>query len=216
MGQAKRRGNREERVAQALEQAERGSRAVDFSIHTRAALLEKDYVQSFCEELDSAMAAVSVPCQPAAGRDFGECFTVVERKVAEAGGKFVLGWAIWERPGIWLEAELHAVWQNPEGELIDIVPRAVRFKAIAFLPDSKGLSYARQVDNVRQPLSPDPRTVRLIELCKEEFALLNEGDLADQFGAITLPPDGLRKYNSIQRERAEIERYFLRETELRK
>lgn len=214
MGQAKSRGSREQRIAQALEQVVQEANKAEFSIYTRAALIDKDYVQALCADVDAANAPVQVPCKPVASGQLNDCFPLVERKVLEAGGQFVLGWAIWERPGILVEAELHAVWQNPDGQLIDIAPRERQFPAITFLPDSKGLSYARQVDNVRRPLSSDPRTMRFIELFSEQFALLNEGDLADQFGAITLPPASMRKYELIQRELADIESYFWRKAML--
>lgn len=216
MGQAKSRGSREQRIAQALVQAEQQSRVEEFSIYPRAALLDKSYVLGLCAEVDSESAPVRVPCRPMFGGQLNDCFPLVERKVKESGGKFVLGWAIWERPGILVEAELHAVWQSPEGGLIDISPRDRQFSSITFLPDSKGLSYTRQVDNVRRPLSSDPRTVRFIELFSEQFAILNEGDLADKFGPVTLPPERMRRYESIERELMSIEEYFLRQSLSRK
>lgn len=99
-----------------------------------------------------------------------------------------------------LEAELHAVWLHPEGRLIDITPRPEPFESITFLPDQCGLRYDRQVDNKRKPLSSDPRILRFIELHTERFELLNEGDLADQFGEVQLTPDAYARYQRIDRE----------------
>lgn len=214
MGQAKSRGSLEQRIAQAREQA--ASHTDSFSLTPRAASIEMDYVLKLCAEVDAASAPKYVPCKPAIGAPPSECFPLVAGKVAEAGGQFVLGWAIWELPGILVEAELHAVWQTPEGQLIDISPRPINFAAITFLPDSKGLSYERQVDNVRHPLSADPKVLRLIELYSEQFALLNEGDLADKFGAITLPPLSMQRYDAIQRELMGIQLYLMRESSLQK
>jgi hypothetical protein len=36
------------------------------------------------------------------------------------GGSMVLGYKIWYVPSLYIEAERHAVWHNPEGELVDI------------------------------------------------------------------------------------------------
>ena len=54
--------------------------------------------------------------------------------VAEAGGDYVVGWAIWERPELWVEAEHHAVWRGPDG-LVDITPHGIPVEQVLFLPD---------------------------------------------------------------------------------
>ena len=54
-------------------------------------------------------------CLAEDGAALDDCFPLVECMVAREGGRLVLGWALWERPGFLIEAELHAVWQQPQG-----------------------------------------------------------------------------------------------------
>jgi hypothetical protein len=61
------------------------------------------------------------------------CHTNVFHLVREHGGERVNGWIIWE--GRFAEAEFHAVWRSPEGELYDVTPRADGEKTVLFLPD---------------------------------------------------------------------------------
>jgi hypothetical protein len=84
--------------------------------------------------------------------EINECFPNLERKIKCYGGRIQYGWAIWYLPGILMEAEFHAVWVSPKGELIDISPRQIQFKEILFLPDSATVYLGRQIDNIRIPL----------------------------------------------------------------
>ena len=47
------------------------------------------------------------------------CYWNVARKVSEAGGRAVWGWALRELPGRFVEAQHHAVWERPDGSLSD-------------------------------------------------------------------------------------------------
>lgn len=71
---------------------------------------------------------------PAKGAVVRECFPNVMDRVAVDGGELVYGWAIWEWPGVFVEAEHHAVWRSPDG-LIDITPHEYPTKGVLFLPD---------------------------------------------------------------------------------
>jgi hypothetical protein len=61
------------------------------------------------------------------------CHLNVAHLVRERGGRLVTGWMIWEGP--FIDAEFHSVWQDEEGRLIDVTPRADGEKTILFLPD---------------------------------------------------------------------------------
>lgn len=52
----------------------------------------------------------------------------------------VNGWAIWQWANILVEAEAHAVWESPEGALIDITPHENGESRIPFLRDD-GMVY---------------------------------------------------------------------------
>lgn len=97
------------------------------------------------EQIDSATRAfcasiapgeplyVEVHPEPAARVAY--CFDNSAAQAAAKGGEAVYGWAIWHWPGRWFEAEHHAVWRTPTGELIDVTPQAGNPPRVLFLPD---------------------------------------------------------------------------------
>ena len=121
--------------------------------------------------------------------EINECFPNLERKIKRDGGGIQYGWAIWYLPGILMEAEFHAVWVSPKGELIDISPHQIQFKEILFLPDSGTVYSGRQINNIRIPLNKDPRMKEYIRLHEELFKILNEGELASKHGPVSIPRD---------------------------
>ena len=121
--------------------------------------------------------------------EINECFSNLERKIKRDGGGIQYGWAIWYLPGILMEAEFHAVWVSPKGELIDVSPRQIQFKEILFLPGSGTVYLGRQIDNIRIPLNKDPRVKEYIRLYEELFKIMNEGELANEHGPVSIPRD---------------------------
>jgi len=88
-----------------------------------------------------------------------------------------------------MEAEFHAVWISPQEELIDVSPHQIQCKEILFLPDSATVYSGRQVDNIRIPLNKDPRVKEYIRLYEELFKIMNEGELANKHGPVSIPRD---------------------------
>jgi len=97
------------------------------------------------EQLDSATLAfcatlspeppVYVPVRPAPASKVAYCFDNSVAYAREHGGEAVYGWAIWHWPGRWFEAEHHAVWRSPEGDLLDVTPQAGDPPRVLFVPD---------------------------------------------------------------------------------
>ena len=68
----------------------------------------------------------------------------IRARIAEDGGAIRYGWRLREWPSILLTAERHAVWQEPDGTLVDIVPASVDDTTSLFAPgDTEALSGAR-------------------------------------------------------------------------
>jgi len=89
------------------------------------------------------------------------CFENVARKVARDGGRCQFGWALWVWPGVFIEAEHHAVYAPAHGEpLRDITPSVGPAKRRLFLPDDTATcdpaDPRSRRDNIRSPLSKDP------------------------------------------------------------
>jgi hypothetical protein len=128
-----------------------------------------DEIKSLCRRLDPSQTPVYVPVRPRAGSVMDSCFFNLPEKVAADGGSVQHGWTIWERPGLLIEGEFHAVWVSPEGEFVDITPKRDGEKEILFLPDNERVWTGELVDNVRLPLIDNEITRRLIKSSKESF-----------------------------------------------
>lgn len=149
-------------------------------------------VRRLCNTLVPGGRPIFVKVYPDENADPNDCFVTVENKIRTAGGRAQYGWAIWYLPGILMEAEFHSVWVSLEGDYTDVSRRALNFKEIMFLPDPRRVYSGKQVDNVRIPLSKDPRVKEFIRLHEAKFRVLNEGDLATQHGAVSVPREKIR------------------------
>ena len=164
------------------------------------------HVQTFCTEISSADQPLRVICQPQFDQSVNDCFSIVARQVSSHGGSMAIGWAIWEWPGVFIEAEFHAVWASPEAMLVDLNPRTMFVPEILFLSDPARQYEGRSIDNIRKPLVRDNDLIRYLFIFRRQFEILNKGDLAYQYGEISLLPGALKEYQSLQKEGARLER----------
>jgi hypothetical protein len=164
------------------------------------------HVLEFCASVASGSDPYVVQCFPLLGEPFSECFSIVPKQIVAHGGYQLTGWAIWEFLGVYIEAEFHSVWQGPDGQIVDISPRPIYFPNIAFLPDPQRQYAGRQVDNIRKPLVRDQDVIRFLYLCRRRFEILNQGDLADQHGAISLTDKAMREFMNLEKEMAKLQR----------
>ncbi|MEQ8903552.1 MAG: hypothetical protein RID11_12235 [Roseovarius sp.] len=67
--------------------------------------------------------------------DAGNCFNNVKRHVLMNGGDILTGWSVRFWPRVFFEAEQHAVWHNPDGDLFDVTPHAQGEKLTCFVID---------------------------------------------------------------------------------
>lgn len=165
---------------------------------------ETPHVIDFCSQVVPGSQPVSVEHKPLPGKPQLECFSIVPEHVANNGGKQLTGWAIWETPGVFIEAEFHSVWQDKEGRVIDLTPRPYALETILFVPDASREYRGRQVDNVRKALVDDLDVVRFLHLFRKRFEIMNKGDLADQHGAIELPHKALKEYRKLDKEMLQL------------
>jgi hypothetical protein len=172
----------------------------------RVPQLEALHVQSFCNEVTGDARPQLVACRPRYDRPAKECFPIVKEQIATYGGSMAIGWAIWEWPGVFIEAEFHATWASPEGTLIDLNPRASFISSIVFLPDPLRRYEGKQIDNIRKPLIRDNDLIRFLFIFRRQFEIVNRGDLASQHGVISLPPKAMKEYQALQNEGARLER----------
>jgi hypothetical protein len=134
---------------------------------------------------------------PESYAEINECFPAVEKKVHDAGGSMLLGWQIWKTPFL-IEAEYHAIWQSPSGEIIDITPKNIPVSQILFLPDPEARYNGVQRDNIRQNLEKNELVDHFIALAQAQYLIKNRGDRAYQYGEIILRGEEAKLYETIQ------------------
>jgi len=161
--------------------------------------LIKPYVISFCRGVVADPNPVYVHLHPLDGVAANSCFEIVPDYVAKHGGEQVTGWSIWEWPRVFIEAEFHAVWRQPDGTLLDITPKVFPMPRILFLPDSVRTYKGRQVNNIRKPIGTDPAIKRFCEICTLIYQETNKGELAEYHGTMVASPL-LQKYMAEKEE----------------
>lgn len=100
-----------------------------------------------------------------------ECFLNVNTVVEKIGGELISGWAIWQWANILIEAEAHAVWKNPSGDLIDITPHDGE-KEIFFLPDDKVVYRGMRIPSRRMALTESSLVKEFIHLLEQRDMIL--------------------------------------------
>jgi hypothetical protein len=91
-----------------------------------------------------------------------------------------------------LEAEFHAVWQTPAGDLLDLVPRRRPLPFILFLKDANRAYHGFPMDNLRMALVKDKHIERFIRLQSKKFRLMNQGKLKYQTEGVLTGDAALR------------------------
>ena len=86
----------------------------------------------FCGSLE-ADAPVIVEIQPTPNAEVMRCFGNVAEAVADGHGETQTGWLIWEFPGVYLNAERHAVLKTPDG-YVDLTPQPDGHRRVLFAP----------------------------------------------------------------------------------
>ncbi|WP_137892322.1 hypothetical protein [Ramlibacter sp. 2FC] len=131
---------------------------------------------------------VFVEVRARADSESGECFGATAKQVAEHDGSCVYGWLIWEWPGILIEAEFHAVWQQPNGTLLDVAKKDDGESVVLFLPDPSKSFEGVRVDSIRLPIGKNPAIKTLIA-GKERFYRLFQQKHGNATGHVVLDGD---------------------------
>ena len=160
--------------------------------------------RAFCASI-AAATPVYVPVAPAAAAKVAYCFDNSVAQAEAQGGSAVYGWAIWRWPGRWFEAEHHAVWRTPAGDLIDVTPQAGDPPRILFLPHETApydpTTFRRNI------MAPEAGNA----LARDYIALVAErADITDRYwepGMDVLPlftPEDQRRIGAIDARMAEL------------
>jgi hypothetical protein len=137
------------------------------------------YVIDFCRSISSDSTPFFIVVTSEVGDAPVDCIGNVRRRIANHGGKEVLGWKVWEWYGVMIEAEFHMLWCTPDGKLRDVTPNAIPFDRVLFLPDAS-LTYA-----------------------ESQIAIQNQGDRATQY-TITLSREEAQKLRTLEFRKAQL------------
>lgn len=96
-----------------------------------------DDVISFCQHIQSIERPRFVEVKPFNWCRLNCCDLNVEKAIRDNGGKALYGFRIWSVPTMYIEADLHCIWINRKGQLIDITPSEDLEEKVLFLPDSE-------------------------------------------------------------------------------
>lgn len=155
-------------------------------------------VRAFCRDV-TRHSPVYVEVAPEHCAAASECFVNVNSKIKRDGGAILYGWSIWIWPGVYIEAEHHAVWEGPDKRLTDVTPCVSGEKRILFVPDpEQSYDYAthRRRDNVRRPLTSDRDVSDFLSLAERIMAIIennSEGQIA------TIPYDEIKELTLRQK-----------------
>lgn len=125
-------------------------------------------ILALCQRLGCTSVPEFVPVETHLEAEESDCFIDVEKQRNDHGGDSVIGWQIWEWPGVMIEAEFHAVWRSPRGRLVDVSYKPDGERQILFVPDPVRTYTGRKLDNVRAPVWNNPLVHEFIAV-NEEF-----------------------------------------------
>lgn len=131
-------------------------------------------VRSFAREISGGENPRYVPVVPVAQGRLADCFNNVRRQIQCAGGGIQFGWALWLIPQIMIEAEHHAVWQSPDGKLIDVSPYPRPLRKTLFVPDARYPDDGKPIDNIRKAIYDHPLVDEFISRGRRKYELLHE------------------------------------------
>ena len=141
-------------------------------------------ILELCEAIVPSLVPEFVAHRPDKSAAVRECFPNVRNRVRAQGGELVYGWAIWEWPEVFVEAEHHGVWRSPDGDLIDITPHEYPTDGVLFLPDPSvpyDFECFTRRDSVRRPNTPLPAVKEFLELSALTFHKLESVSVGQEY-----------------------------------
>ena len=81
-----------------------------------------------------------------------QCYQNVDYAVQQFGGRRIDGWALWQYEDFFAEAEHHAIWQSPRGEMACISPQEYKTDRLLFCSSAFAKYEGRRIQNEREIL----------------------------------------------------------------
>lgn len=121
-------------------------------------------ITELCESITLLSKPEYISVHPESWARSSECFLNVNQMINRHQGKCINGWVVWQWANILIEAEAHAVWQSPHGDLIDITPHNYNESQILFLADETVRYTGTRIRSRRQALTNSPLVAEYIRL----------------------------------------------------
>lgn len=179
-------------------------------VHSKTAISPRtanSFVESLLEKLEAEFDPEQVTVKTEDYAHQGDCFVNVEEKVAKDGGRIQYGWVIWQSKYL-MEAEHHAVWENAEGNLIDVTPRDKIYTSIMFVPDESAVYTGTALPNVRLNVSGNALIDDYISFSEAKDALYAMGNRISRT-EIQLPAPVMQMIGNFDILLGQIELFYL-------
>jgi hypothetical protein len=137
-------------------------------------------ILSLCRDINGA-SPLFVQVKPHKGAKYGECFFNVANAIHNSGGEIMNGWAIWEWPRVFVEAEHHAIWKLGN-EYIDVTPHIPETGRALFLPDQNAeFDYAnrKRKMNIKRAVNNNKHVKDWIALTDSMHKLIEENSVGE-------------------------------------
>lgn len=160
--------------------------------------------------LNADFEPIEILCEIENNEKALDCFNIVQTKVENSGGKMILGWQIWQT-NMLMEAEAHAVWEDLEGELHDISPKAFNLpiEKIVFVEDSKMKYEGKQIQNIRVNITNNSVIDDFIKASKLFFHLQNKGERANHHDlSEILNDDEIKEIENAYNWKTQLQNFF--------
>lgn len=118
-------------------------------------------VRQLIDKIGSEYEHEIIPVRPDPAAIPGNCYYNVQDKVTRNGGSLVYGWAVWLSDFI-CEGEHHAVWEDADGNLVDITPPRIPLNEMLFIPDDRFSYEGKHIANIRSSVVENPLVDHII------------------------------------------------------
>lgn len=139
--------------------------------------LKDKHTVAFIDAVVRGGQGVALEIAPTPQAEPQECFGNVKKAVEQYGGEIVFGWTVWEWPGVYIEAEHHAIWRKPDGTLVDITPSPDGDKSRVFVADPSAIydfeNEGCRRENIRKALSKDPIIAEFFRYARLRHQVMN-------------------------------------------
>lgn len=156
-------------------------------------------VRALIESVTPGGDARYLQVRPEPGATVNGCFSNVRAKAARDGGRRLCGWQLWEWPGVLVEAEFHAVWLSPHGEMVEITPKPHGEGTILFAPDERRAYRGEVVDNVRIALHDDQLVRHFIRVSRAIVQVMTRSGQPIGRGRARIPAEQIAPLRQAQR-----------------